>query len=364
MIRQFSVGKILPLLFSRSRIRKILGLILVALLHASSVAGADDAPVRNTPKEANQKKSERKKIFLLRSADEVNWSLIFANETIDVMTEQIRAAAGHEPEIKVDERAALLKWYQHYADWLRGISDHIQSDIGDYFSGKRSASWVKRSQELEKGSRKMAGELSVTVRKLEREERRITARVQKLRTAVTERRLLVNKNNLELARELWPAMYRKSYGRKAVYRDLTDNKILYLQNKQRLLEERQKYYEVLIELGKGEQSWLRIKARDFSKLADIGRAIARRDRAGTIRSSRSAVRTYKADIGSLKKGAAELEVKLNGMNKTGSFKTYERLEELSRYYEMMKRRYERQIEWLNGQIESYQADFSEMGKKL
>lgn len=360
LVRQFCMSsKIVHLLFSRPRrLQKILGFTAVPLLLAWSVAGAANAPVRATPKETDQKRTERRKIFLLRSADEVNWSLIFANEAIDVLTGQIKAAAGHEPEIEVDERAALLKWYHHYAAWLSGISDHIQSDIGDYFSGKQIASWVRRSQELERGSGKMAGELSGTVRRLERERSRIIARMQKLKTVVAERRLLINKNNLELARELWPGAYRKSYrNRKAVCRILTDGKIVYLQDNLRLLEDRQKYYDVLIELGKYEYDWLHIKARDFSKLTTIARAMTRNDSAGTIRASRGAVRTYKADIAALKKRAAELDAKLDGMTKADSIKTFERLEELSRYYEMMKSRYERQIECLTGQIESYQADF-------
>jgi len=356
--------KIAHLLFSRTRrLQKILGLMAVPLLLASSVVFATNAPVRATPKDADQKKAERKKIFLLRSADEVNWSLFFAHETSDVLTEQIRAAAGHEPEIKVNERAVLLKWYRHYADWLSGISDEIQLDIRDYYSGKRTASWVKRSQELDKVSRKMARELSGFVRRLEWERSRIEVRMQKLRTAVAERRVLVNKNNLELARELWPGAYRRSYGRrKAVYRDLTEKKILHLQNNLRMLADQQQYYDVLIELGKYEQSWLHIKERDFSKLADIARTIARDDPDETVRDFRSAVRTYKADIAALKKITAELEAKLHGMTEAGSLQTFERLQELARYYEMMKSRYERQIEWLNGQIESYEADFDETGK--
>jgi hypothetical protein len=223
---------------------------------------------------------------------------------------------------------------------------------------------VKHPQELEKGSRKMAGELSGTVRRLEGERSRIGARMQKLRSVIAERRLLVNKSNLELARELWPGAYRKSNPkRKAVYRDLTEEKILYLQDNKVLLEDRQKYYDVLIELGKYEQDWLHMKTQDFSRLATIARAIARDDRAGTVRAFRSAVRTYKADIAALKTRVTGLEAKRNGMNKAGSLKTYERLEELSRYYEMMERRDERQIEWLNGQIGSYQADIVELGRK-
>lgn len=113
----------------------------------------------------------------------------------------------------------------------------------------------------------MARELSGTARRLEGERSRIAARMQKLTNVMAERRLLVNRSNLELARELWPGAYRKSYRkRKAVYRDLTEENMLYLQDNMALLEDQRKYYDVLIELGKYEQDWLQMKARDFSKL--------------------------------------------------------------------------------------------------
>jgi hypothetical protein len=42
----------------------------------------------------------------------------------------------------------------------------------------------------------------------------------------------------------------------------------------------------------------------------------------------------------------------------------DRLEELSRYYEQMKSRFDRHADWLRGQIGSYQADLIEIGKEL
>ncbi len=339
-------------------------LFSVSLLLTLSVAAVFCAPVYAEPKKENHTRTEQTRVFLLRSADEISWALIFANEAIDVISEQIQAAAGHEPEIKVDERAALLKWHQRYRDWLSSISDDVQADIAGYFSGKRTQSWMKRSQTLDKESRKLGGELRGTIRRLEGDRSRIEARLQKMRTAVEERRILVNKRNLKLVRELWPGAYRKSYRpRKPFYRTLSDDNILFLQDAMRSLDDQHKYYDVLIELGKYEQDWLHIMSRDFSKLAAIARAMNRNDRSGTLRASRSAVRTYNADIVVLMKRLTELETKFEDTQNTGSIKTYERLQEESHYYEMLRSRYERRIEWYTGQIESYQADFDAMGNK-
>lgn len=40
--------------------------------------------------------------------------------------------------------------------------------------------------------------------------------------------------------------------------------------------------------------------------------------------------------------------------------TLDRIEELTRYYEKMKNRYERQTEWLRMQMGSYQVDLLEL----
>jgi len=42
----------------------------------------------------------------------------------------------------------------------------------------------------------------------------------------------------------------------------------------------------------------------------------------------------------------------------------DRLEELSRYYEKMKSRYDHHIDWLKEEIGSYQVDLIEIGKEL
>ncbi len=336
----------------------------VSLLLALSAAAVFSTPSYANPKKEDNAISEQRKVFLLRSADEISWSLIYANEAIDLLTEQIETAAGHEPEIKVDGRAALLTWHRHYADWLSSLSDDIQADLAGHFARKHAAAWMKRSQKLKQESQKLDRELSETIRRLEGERNRIEARVQKLQAAVEERRLLISKSNLKLARQLWPGAYRKSYRpRKPFYRALSDDNILYLQDVVRSLEDQHQYYDGLIERGKYEQDWLHIKSRDFSKLAAIARTMSRHDQSGTLRDSRSAVRTYNADIAALMKRLAKLETKLQDAPNTGSIKTYELIQDQSRYYEMLKSRYERQIEWYTGQIESYQADFDAMGKK-
>jgi hypothetical protein len=62
--------------------------------------------------------------------------------------------------------------------------------------------------------------------------------------------------------------------------------------------------------------------------------------------------------------SGELDAKIHAITRAGTLRMLDRLEELSRYYEKMKNRYERHIEWLGAQIGSYRADLIELGKEL
>jgi hypothetical protein len=310
-----------------------------------------------------KKRIDREKTFLLRSSDELNRTQAFVNETIAVLTEQVEAAAGRDSDN--NERLALLDWYQRYAEWLQGMSAEVELDVSNYYSRQKAGSeWPARYEELAEGCRKSAGELGGIVRKLDGERQRIETRMQKVNTAVVERRVLVDKDDLELARELWPS-YKVSYERReAIYKELTDDEVLRLQNELRRLGEQQKYFECLAELGRYEQAWLNIKAGDFAKLNEIARVLGGDDAVAAASAYRSAIRTYEADAAALTRKSAELDAKLRAVVRTGSLKTLDRLEELSRYYEKMKNRYGRQVEWLKGQIGSCQADLVELGREL
>ena len=337
---------------------------IVAALLLSSAAIASDSPPA-VSQESVKKRIEREKTFLLRSSDEISRTVAFVNETTGLLIEQVEAAAGREPERKSDERLALLDWYQRYAEWLTGMSAELDQDVSSFFARHQpSPGWTLRYEELAKGSRKLAAELGGSVHTLEGEEKKIEARTQKINTAVVERRVLVAKDDLELARELWPA-YRVSYERReAVYQELSDEDVLYLRNELRSLGEQQKYFDCLMELAKYELAWLNIKIEDFGKLSEIARVVGGNDAGAVSYALRDAIKTYEADMASLKRRSVELDAKIHGVMRTGSLRTLDLIEELSRYYDHMKSRYDRHSEWLRSQIGSYQADLIEIGKEL
>jgi hypothetical protein len=337
--------------------------MIVLPLLAGATLAAD--PLTSPSADANKKRIEREKAFLLRSFEELGKTLAFVNQTVTVLTEQAEAAAVREPEDKGSERLDLLDWYQRYADWVKSKCTEMDLELSTYFgSRKPGTDWVAWYEDLAGGFGKLSGKAAGTVLKLEGGKKRIEARIQKINTAVLERRVLVDKEDLELARELWPS-YKVSYDRReAVYKELTDDEILRLRNDLRSLGERQMYFECLNELARFEQFWLDIKSEEFARQAEIVKAMEGNNAATLMSAIRSMIGTYETNMAALKRKSAELDGKSRGITRTGSLRTLDRLEELSRYYEAMKSRFDRQVEWLSGQLGSYQVDLDEIRKDL
>ncbi len=335
----------------------------VLLLLPLSAAGAADAP-GTRPQDSFKKRVEREKAFLLMGSDDLGRTLAFVKETTALLNEQVEAA-GHGADNRAGERQDLLEWYQKYADWTSGMSSEFDLAVNNFFLGQADAGRTARYEELAEGSRKLAGELGERVLKLEGEKKKLETRRQKLNAAVVERRVPVDKDDLELARELWPAYRSGPYDRReAHYKDLSDEEVFYFQNELRSLGEERKYFECLSELEKYEEGWLLIKADEFAKLYELAGVIGG-DAPGPLASAlRGTIRTYEANRATLTKRSGELDAKLHDIAGTGTLGTLDRLEELSRYYGEMKNRFERHIEWLGARIGSCRADLIELGKEL
>ncbi len=332
----------------------------VLLLAAQPASAA--APDAISSSEAAKQRTELQKTFLLRSSDELKETLAFVNEMVAVLIRQVEAAAGRETEGKTDERLALLDWYQRHEEWLRGMTSETDAEVSAFFGSRKwGAEWTARYEDLARTGRKFAGDLGNTLQRLEGEKKKVETRMQKVNTAVVERRVLVDKEDLELARELWPA-YKVSYDRReAVYKELTDEEVLRLQHDLQGLKERQQYFECLAELSRYEQVWMDMKTEDFTRMKEIAAAIDAADTGGLAYALRSAIRTYEADIALLKRRSGELKARVS-MDRSGTFKMLDLQQELSHYYEAMKSRFDRQIDRLSVQIGSCRADLVEIGR--
>jgi hypothetical protein len=201
--------------------------------------------------------------------------------------------------------------------------------------------------------------------KLEEDKNKIESRIRKLNMAVLERRILVEKADLELAKELRPTRRdrRPSDYREVAYRDLADDEVERYRWELRSLGEQRTYLSGLSELSQYELNWISMKADDSATLDVLGSVIGSEATGSIAKASRGIIKTYESDVRFLKNSVDEIKGKLHGMTRTGSFKTLDRFEELSRHYEKMKTRYERHIEWLKGQIGSYQADLVILDKE-
>jgi hypothetical protein len=350
---------------SNKRATWIIPLMAALLLIAAPAVppGAEPASKPATT-DAMKKRMSREKRFLLRAVEDLDRSQVFVKETIAVLAEQTYVEDVLEPRKIRSDFGDLQDWYQKYAGWLGGMAAELEADLAEHFSGQEAGpGWTSRYKEMTKGYEKLAEQLAGKVRELDAAQGKIEARMGKLKQAVQDRRLLIEKDDLELAKELWPT-YRDRYydHREAFYKDLTDAEVERFRYELRSLGEQQKYREVLTELGHYELSWLSLMMQDSAALDGVARAIEGDATGPLMEACRGAIRTYESDMASLRRKVGEIDGKRADMTQTGTFKILDLHEDLARYYENMKSRYERHIEWLRGQIGSYQADLVELGR--
>jgi hypothetical protein len=125
-----------------------------------------------------------------------------------------------------------------------------------------------------------------------------------------------------------------------------------------------KYLESLSELERYEDGWLVMKIEEFRSLQELARVIGNDEPVRLVSAVRSTIKTYEADRAALKNMSGVIDARIHDITRTGTLRMLDRQEELSRYYENMKNRYERHRDWLGTQIGSYQADLIELGKEL
>jgi hypothetical protein len=336
-------------------------LLLIPPLAASGAESSSKAAAYD----AEKKKTAREKAFLLRAVEEQDRTLTLVMETTALLEKQADAVESLETDRRRRDLKDLLDWYYAYTGWVGGMAAESEADLAEHLSRPSAgAGWETRYEGMAKGYRRLTEDLSGKIRALEAEQSKVEARIKKLKPAVLERRILVDKEELELSKELRPTYRYNPYdSREAVYRDLTDDEVGQFQRELKMLEEYQKHYEVVTELGRYELGWLSIKAGESAVLQGVAQALVD-DSPGAMRNAyREAIRTYDADVTALNRKVDVLQSKITGITRTGTLKTLDRLKDLTDYYENMKSRYERQAEWLKGQIGGFQADLVELERE-
>ena len=347
-------GKQAPLLVA------LIAALLLVLAPAAQGAGQQaSAQVRD----AEKKKKARVKAFLMRAVEDMDRSGGFVNEIVALLEKQYDAAADtSDSEQRRKDLRDLLDWYQQYRVWLKGMASAVEIDLDEHFSRHEAGdAWISRYDKLAKGYHRLSRELSGNVSRLEKEQDRIAARIKKLEQAVQERRILIDKEELELSKELWPPTRSNPYDeREAVYKDLTDEEIRKFQRELVTLEEKQRHFESVTMLWKYERGWLSLKAGESETLYAVAKAINENDPVPLRTAYREAIRTYEADVQTLNRKVDEIKESVEDITRIGSLKALERLKDLTDYYEKMRTRFEGQSEWLQGQIGSYQVDLAEL----
>ena len=202
----------------------LIAALLLVLAPAAQGAGQQRAA---QARDAEKKKKAREKGFLMRAVEDSDRSQGFAKEIVALLEKQYEDAADSDAEQRGEDLRDLLDWYQQYRAWLKRMTSAAEADVDEHFSRHEAGdAWVTRYDKLAKGYHRLSRELSGNVRKLEKEQGRVAARIKKLEQAVQERRILVDREELELSKELWPpTRSNPSDEREAVYKDLTDEEI-------------------------------------------------------------------------------------------------------------------------------------------
>lgn len=348
-----------------NNLRTTLFPLMAALLLISAPSAPEAEPqAKPAPQDSLTKRIEREQAFLLRAVEELGKSLDYVKETTSVLEGQAAASDVLEPKRMKSDVGELWDWYQNYAGWLGGMAAEFETDLADSYSREGAgAGRTTRYEEMAKGYQKLAGQLGGKMREFEAALSKIEARILKLKQALQDGRLLVEKDDLELARELWPSYRDWPYGsREAVYKDLTDEEVGRFRYELTALGEQQKHLEVLAELGKYELNWLFLKAEDSAALSAVARAIGDGADGPLKNACRDALRTYESDVASLGRATDEIDRKLAGITPAGTMKMLDLFEALSRQYRKMKDRNEHHIEWLKAQIGGYRADLVELAR--
>jgi hypothetical protein len=68
------------------------------------------------------------------------------------------------------------------------------------------------------------------------------------------------------------------------------------------------------------------------------------------------IRNYESDIPFFRQKIDDINRKRSRITRTGTLQTLDRLDDLSEYYDKMKRRYDNHINWLSQQVGAYRAE--------
>lgn len=347
------------------QVRALFLCIIILLMASNAVTHGAESAKRADAAESVKKRLARERQFLYRAVEELNKSQEYVQDTVRILEKQIEAVEFLEPSQRERDLGVYLEWYRSYGDWLRGNTDAFEADLSRAYSGEPVSGFPSdRCDAMTDGYMRLGSQLEEHVAHLEKINNKNAERIEGLRTALTyidSAAYREEKNKDKKQRQ--SGGDRRDDDLYTRYKDITDAELAQMRLEFKTLDDLQKHFAVLLELGRLELSWLTLKTDDSAALSDLARVVGKEASAPVEDASNRMIKKYESDIVQLKRKADDLSRLRSGLVRTGTLRTLDRIEELSEYYERMRARYEHHITWLTEQIGGYRADLIELRKE-
>ncbi len=332
-------------------------MVMILILTMASPGRARD---ESRAKDLVDRRVEREKRFLFRAVEDLDKSLSYVTDMMDGLDTQIDGMQLLESARRENDLRDLLDWYYSYAGWLSEYRTQFEADINDAFSGERALQgWTERYDVMAKGYGHLAEDLQNNVNRLEYDKKEVEKRLVDLRSHINYLNDLTNRDMDHRDRDK-----DREHGDRDRPNKFSDEKdrerrtleIARLVSEIQGFENLLRHLDVMTELGKYELNWVYRKTADCAALSEVARAIERSGRASRGDLYDRVIRNYDSDITFFRQKIDEIDRKRSRITMTGTLQTLDRLDDLSEYYNKMKRRYENHIDWLSQQVGAYRAE--------
>lgn len=341
----------------------ILFTLFIPMLLVSASFGAE-TPTSAAAPESLQRRTERERQFLYRAVEELNRSQEYVQSAMNGLEKRMDAVDILESSKREKDIGSFLEWYRSYAEWLGTNLADIEADLSESYSeAKGVIVRPERFSLLAEGYARLGRQLEEQVSHLDKLHDSTLQRITNLRLAVDyltsvafiEERSRDKKQPPQGDERRKNELYER-------YKDITDAEIAQMRRELKNLDELQKHFLVLLEMGRMELSWISRKTGDCDALGRLARVVGK-DAPGPIEEASSRViKLYDADIVYFKRKTDDVARARSRVVPSGSIRTMDRMEELTENYDQMRNRFERHIAWLGEQAGAYRADIIELRK--
>lgn len=345
---------------------KVIAVLLIMaapMLWVPASFGAD-TPKSVDASESAQRRTERERQFLYRAVEVLNRSQGYVQAAIAGLEKQFDDVDTLEPSGRETDIGSFLEWYRSYAEWLGNNLTDFEEDLSRAYSDEPGPYVLpERCSSLADGYARLGAQLEARVSHLKQLNDKTLQRIAGLRLALeyVTSVAFIDERNKENKQPPQGNDRRKDdlYER---YKDITDIEIAMMQSELKNLNELQKRFLVLLEMGRMELDWISRKTGDYDALDRLAGVVGSGAPGSIEAASNTVIKLYDSDIAYFKRKADDISSARSRVVPTGSLRTLDRMEELSENYDRMKSRYDHHTSWLSEQAGAYRADITQLRK--